>query len=83
LHIFCNDFFKCFHIFFCEYFKSMFQVFHFSSDACCKRFHLDVSKVDRVLLLGTHLPQPPAVGRRRAGTDVQAGDAEGARAVPA
>jgi hypothetical protein len=81
LHMFCNGFFKCFYVFF-KCFKSMFQVFHLFLDACCKHFYLDVSKVDQVLLIGTHLPQPPAVGRRRVGADVQAGDVEGARAVP-
>ena len=34
-------------------------------------FHLDISKVDQVLLLGTHL---------RAGTEVRTGEAEGAQA---
>jgi hypothetical protein len=40
-------------------------------------FYLNISKVDRMLLLGTHLPQQPTAGRRRADADVQAGDAEG------
>ena len=34
----------CFHMF-----LQMFQVFHLSTDVCCKMFCLDVSKVDLVL----------------------------------
>ena len=40
-------------------------------------FDLDVSKVDRVLLLGTHLLQP--LGCHRAGANIRAGEAQGVR----
>jgi hypothetical protein len=45
-------FFQVFSRIFCKYFRHMFQVFHLSSDTCCKMFYLDVSQANQVL----HLP---------------------------
>jgi hypothetical protein len=51
LHIFCNGFFKCFYNVSYACFK-----YFICLQTMLQMFHLDVSKVDRVLLLGTHLP---------------------------
>jgi hypothetical protein len=51
LHIFCNGFFKCFYNVSYTCFKCFICL-----QTMLQMFHLDVSKVDRVLLLGTHLP---------------------------
>jgi hypothetical protein len=51
LHMFCNDIFKCFLQVFQKHVSSVSSVFSYM----LQMFHLDVSKVDRVLLLGTHL----------------------------
>jgi hypothetical protein len=45
--------------YFCNYFRCMFQVFHLVFIRILQMFRLDVSKTDRMLLLETHLPQPP------------------------
>jgi hypothetical protein len=46
--------FQVFSMCFCKCFRRMFQVFHLSM---LQMFHLVILKVDRVLLLETHLPQ--------------------------
>jgi hypothetical protein len=54
LHIFCNDFFKRFQVF-----LQVFQIYVASVSTAFERisqmFHLNVSKVDRVLHLPPHL----------------------------
>jgi hypothetical protein len=60
--------FQAFSMCFCKCFRRTFQVFHLSM---LQMFHLVISKVDRVLLLETHLPH----------TGVRAGEVEGARPI--
>jgi hypothetical protein len=65
--MFCNRFFKCFHVFFASVLNACFKCFVYLQKHVAT-FLLDVSKVDRVLLLGTHLSQ--LLGRHRADADV-------------
>jgi hypothetical protein len=73
LHMFFNDIssvFRCF----CKCFRRMFQVFqmHVSSVSSVftrmlQMFHPDVLKINRMLLLGTHLPQQASERGSRGG----------------
>ena len=73
-------------VFSCVFFSSVLEA-HFKCFICLQMHVANVSsgcflKVDLVLLPGTHLPQPPAAGRRRAGAYLQARGCRGGTSGP-